>query len=142
MYNAKYIIPGIIVFAALILFPFAYNVGQAPFEVKIELPKDKKECVESKEFMREKHMQLLDEWRNMVVRDGVRVYTNAKGVKFDMSLTNTCMDCHAEKDKFCDRCHNTMGVSPYCWDCHNISPKQKTAIPPAAPADHVAEAEH
>jgi hypothetical protein len=40
-----------------------------------------------------------------------------------MSLTNTCLDCHPNKDTFCDRCHNYMAVSPYCWDCH-IVPEQ------------------
>jgi hypothetical protein len=137
MYNAKYLIPAMIVFIALMLFPFFYGVGKPTYEVKVELPKDQKECIESKEVMRERHMQILDEWRNAVVRDNVRIYTNAKGVKYSMSLTDTCMTCHAEKDKFCDRCHNDVGVSPYCWDCHNISPEQKTPIPPAveAPAE-------
>ena len=36
-------------------------------------------------------MQILDDWRNTAVRDGERIYTNAKGQKFVKSLTNTCM---------------------------------------------------
>ena len=43
-----------------------------------------------------------------------------------MSLSGTahtkdggsCMSCHANKDKFCDRCHDYLAVKPYCWDCH------------------------
>lgn len=131
MYNAKYIIPGLIVFVALVLFPFFYNKS-GPFEVKVELPPDMKECIEPVEVMRARHMQILDEWRDLVVRQNKRVYTNSKGKQFDMSLTNGCIECHAEKEKFCDRCHTPVGVNPYCWDCHNISPKQKTAIPPSA----------
>lgn len=134
MYNAKYIVPAMIVFIALMLFPFFYGAGTHKYEVQVELPKDQKECIESKEVMRERHMQILDEWRNAVVRDDIRIYVNAKGKKFSMSLTDTCMTCHTEKDKFCDRCHNDVGVNPYCWDCHNISTTQKTAIPPAAEA--------
>jgi len=33
------------------------------------------------------------------------------------------MDCHNNKTKFCDQCHNYAGVSPYCWECH-IEPKE------------------
>ncbi len=129
MYQGKYIIPGLIVFVALVLFPFVYNAGSAPFEIKLEYPKNSTECVESKEVMRARHMQILDEWRDMVVRDDVHVYENAKGKRFDISLTNTCMNCHTDKATFCDRCHTPVGVEPYCWDCHNLSPKQAGPIP-------------
>ncbi len=37
-----------------------------------------------------------------------------------MSLTLTCLECHSNKDKFCDRCHDYLRVSPGCWDCHNV----------------------
>lgn len=131
MYNAKYIIPGILVFLALAFLPVAYNKGKT-FEVKLELPRDAKECIEDVQVMRDKHMQILNDWRNTAVRDGERIYTNAKGKKFVKSLTNTCMSCHTDKTKFCDRCHTTVGVNPYCWDCHNLTPNQKTPIPPAA----------
>ncbi|MHC1791408.1 sulfate reduction electron transfer complex DsrMKJOP subunit DsrJ [Solidesulfovibrio sp.] len=133
MYNAKYIIPGILFFLALAFVPVVYNMGR-DFEVKPELPKDQKECILDVKEMREKHMQLLNEWRNEAVRDGSRIFINAKGQKFAKSLTNTCMTCHEDKAKFCDRCHDTVGVAPYCWDCHNLSPNQKTPTPPAAPA--------
>lgn len=132
MYQAKYIIPGLIAFAALVIFPFAYNAGSSQFEVKLELPKNASECIEAKEVMRARHMQILNEWRDKVVRDGVHVYENSKGQKFDISLTNTCMECHTDKAKFCDRCHTPVGVSPYCWDCHNLSPKQAGPIPPVS----------
>lgn len=130
MYNAKYIIPGILFFLALIFTPVIYNLGKH-YEVKPELPKDQKECIENAQVMRDKHMQLLNDWRNEAVRDNQRIYINAKGVKYVKSLTNTCMSCHPDKEKFCDRCHNTVGVNPYCWDCHNLKPNQKTPIPPA-----------
>ena len=132
MYNAKYIIPGILFFLALIFTPVLYNMGKS-FEVKPELPKDQKDCIEDTKTMRDKHMQILNEWRNAAVRDGERIYVNAKGQKFVKSLTNTCLSCHTDKEKFCDRCHNAMGQeNPYCFDCHNLTPNQKTPIPPAA----------
>jgi hypothetical protein len=33
------------------------------------------------------------------------------------------MDCHSNKSKFCDQCHNYVDVDPFCWDCH-IEPKE------------------
>jgi len=130
MFNAKYIIPGLCLFLVLMFLPTFVGRGR-PYEVKLELPKDQKACIEDTQVMRDKHMQILNEWRTEAVRDGNRIYTNAKGQKFVKSLTNTCMGCHTNKAAFCDRCHNTVGVNPYCWDCHNLTPTQKTPIPPA-----------
>ncbi len=31
------------------------------------------------------------------------------GKDYEMSLTDTCMDCHANKAQFCDACHNYVG---------------------------------
>jgi hypothetical protein len=39
-------------------------------------------------------------------------------------LQNTCLNCHNNKSKFCDQCHNYAEVTPYCWECH-IEPKEK-----------------
>ena len=68
-------------------------------------------------------MDLLNEWRDDAVRHGVRDYRTADGRTFTMSLTNNCLDCHESKKNFCNTCHDYMGVSPYCWDCH-IEPKE------------------
>lgn len=123
MYNAKYVIPGIIVFLAVFTFPFWANVGSASY-VKPELkyPADATECIESKEFMQAEHMQMLNTWRDEVVRNGNRIYTASNGKEWNMSLQNTCMKCHANKEEFCDKCHDTNSVNPYCWDCH-VAPR-------------------
>jgi len=123
MYNSKYIIPGIIVFLAVFLFPFWYaagNPGKAPV---LEKPKKAKFCVESAEWMKPNHMQLVDHWRHEVVRNGNRVYTAADGRTWTMSLSNTCFSCHESKENFCDRCHTYAAVKPYCWECH-LTPKE------------------
>ena len=74
--------------------------------------------------MRARHMDLLDDWRDRVVREGERVYvSDLSGASHEMSLSNTCMDCHSNKAEFCDRCHDYMAVDPYCWDCH-VEPKE------------------
>ena len=58
-----------------------------------------------------------------VVRDGVHEYhSKANHQVFQKSLTKTCMKCHENKDQFCDKCHATVSVNPYCWDCH-VDPK-------------------
>jgi hypothetical protein len=114
---------GLIIFIAIVTFPFWYNLGRAaPVP---ELAKAKGEmCVLPAEEMKTEHMKLLDVWRDTVVREGNRIYVNSSGKEFEMSLTNTCLDCHAEKAEFCDKCHNYASVSPYCWDCH-VDPKEK-----------------
>lgn len=83
-----------------------------------------KECVRETRYMKAEHMQLLDEWRNSVVREGKRIYTNSSGKSFNMSLSNTCLDCHSNKAEFCDRCHTYASADPYCWDCHIDNPKE------------------
>jgi hypothetical protein len=129
LYNGGKIIAGLVVFVALATFPFYYNIGKvnAKPEPKIDTPVIKqlaeKKCVESKEFMRTEHMQLLNRWRDSAVRNADRIYENSAGKKYYISLQNTCMKCHSNKKDFCDQCHNYMAVSPYCWDCHFI-PKE------------------
>jgi hypothetical protein len=127
-YGGKIII-GLVIFVGLLLFPTVYDLGAGSAgykqpKLQMPAPPNDKACVEATEFMRREHMQLLDDWRDWVVRDGERVYVNAKGKEFEMSLQNTCMDCHKDKEKFCDRCHDTAEVDPYCWDCH-IAPEEE-----------------
>ncbi|MFH1057306.1 MAG: sulfate reduction electron transfer complex DsrMKJOP subunit DsrJ [Pseudomonadota bacterium] len=114
---------GILVFLVIFAFPVWNARLKAAPVPEIQLPKDQKQCVASKEFMRSSHMQLLDEWRDSVVRSGNRVYVAADGKRYNMSLQNQCMTCHTDKAKFCDKCHDYTGVAPYCWDCH-VAPKE------------------
>ena len=123
MYDAKLIIPGLIVFVALMTFPIWKNMGNAGPAPKPEKPVGVTKCVESAQFMRTSHMKVLDDWRDQVLREGNRTPVEVEGVKYDRSLMNGCMKCHAEKKKFCDECHTYTSVKPYCWDCHYV-PKE------------------
>jgi len=130
IYNGGKILLGLIIFVALFASPFYLNMGKATakLELKIDTPEiqklaDKK-CVEPKEFMRAEHMQILNNWRDAVVRNGDRDQIIISGQKYDKSLQNGCMKCHSNKKDFCDKCHNYVAVKPYCWDCH-IAPKEK-----------------
>jgi hypothetical protein len=128
MYDRGKIIIGLIIGIGLLLFPVYWNFGKAAKAPNPELtPKAKaaKECIAPTPLMRTQHMKILDIWRDDVVRKGERLYKSHSGKIYDMSLQNTCLDCHSNKSKFCDQCHNYMGVTPYCWDCH-IEPKENT----------------
>jgi hypothetical protein len=124
MYDSGKIIAGIIIFLVLITSPIWYNLGSAGAPPKLEVGTKEKQCVESTDFMKSSHMQLLDMWRDEVVRKGNRIYkSKLTGKPVEMSLENTCMKCHTSKAKFCDRCHNYVEAAPQCWDCHN-APKE------------------
>ena len=128
MKDKKIIVTGVTIFIIIVTFPFWYNRGKAAPAPELELtPKAQaaKVCVRSTEDMKAEHMQLLDVWRDTVVREGKRTYVNEEGKEYVMSLSNTCLDCHSNKEKFCDVCHNYASVDPYCWDCHIENPKEK-----------------
>ncbi len=143
MYNAKYIWPGVILFLALFTAPFWLNFGSGKYDYpEVAVPKAKAAdekawaaepqaerlsepgtaCIEPKEYMRAEHMQILNTWRDQALREEKREYTSTNGAKWEVSLQNTCMKCHANKAEFCDKCHNSNSVDPYCWDCH-VAPK-------------------
>jgi hypothetical protein len=115
---------GLAVFVALAAFPIwhALGTGGALARPELERPVGEPACVEDSATMTTRHAALLQEWRNAVVRDGQKDYTAASGQSYVMSLTGTCMHCHSDGSKFCDRCHSYAGVELNCWSCH-IEPK-------------------
>ena len=132
MKDKKFIIAGVVIFLVIMLSPFLYNMlvnagaeQPAPELVLTEKAKAAQTCVRSTEYMKAEHMKVLDLWRHSVVRNAERIYVNSKGQEFNMSLSNTCLDCHSNKAEFCDRCHDYASVRPYCWDCHIDNPKEK-----------------
>jgi len=129
MKDKKFIMTGVIIFFIIVTFPFWYNRGKAAPQPELVLTakaKAAKECVRSTAYMKAEHMQLLDVWRDSVVRRGERIYVSPAGKEYNMSLSNTCLDCHSNKTEFCDRCHNYASVRPYCWDCHIDNPKENS----------------
>ncbi len=119
MYNSKYVIPGLIVLVAAFTAPFWLNALSSAYErPALALPTEYKECVETRDYMRAEHMHILNQWRDMALREGKREYVSSTGTRVEINLQNTCMKCHVNKADFCDKCHNSNSVSPYCWDCH------------------------
>ncbi len=127
MYDGGKIIIGLIIGIGLFLFPFFYDAGKAAKAPDPELTakaREAKQCMKDVSYMKTSHMKMLDEWRNTVVRDADRYHKTASGKIYYKSLQVTCMECHSNKSKFCDQCHDYIGVDPYCWDCH-IEPEEK-----------------
>lgn len=125
------IILGLIIFVVAALSPFWVNGvfgdgAEAPVPELTGKAQTVKKCVLDKYDMRANHMSLLDEWRDSVVRDADRKYDAANGHAFNMSLStgsDSCLGCHDDKSKFCDKCHTYASVDPYCWECHT-NPKE------------------
>ncbi|ATW27373.1 sulfate reduction electron transfer complex DsrMKJOP subunit DsrJ [Candidatus Formimonas warabiya] len=124
MYDKKLIIPLLLVFAALVTFPVWNIFGKEAAAPQLDLNTpaiqalDQKVCIEDVAYMRTNHMKLLNEWRTKSVREGTNVYVSSSGAEYEMSLENTCFQCHSNKTEFCDKCHTYANVSPDCWQCH------------------------
>ncbi|MFH1530636.1 MAG: sulfate reduction electron transfer complex DsrMKJOP subunit DsrJ [Pseudomonadota bacterium] len=120
MQDAGKIFGGLAAFLVILTLPFWYaaSIGETGARPEIELPEGEKQCVESKETMRDAHMDLLNSWRDEVVRDGNSEYISEAGIHYQKSLTNTCMKCHTDREQFCDKCHQYVSTTPTCWDCH------------------------
>lgn len=124
MYDGGKIITGLIIFVAIVTFPLWYNIGKTQVipEPSLNTPIIQqlkvKKCIEPKQFMIDKHMELLNEWRNQVVRGDKDIFVNTAGQDFTMSLEDTCFHCHSNEKQFCDQCHSYVNIKPYCWECH------------------------
>jgi len=129
MHDTGKVIIGLIIFIVIAIFPiwFAVAGGRTGELPELEKAARGEKCVLETKEMRASHMDLLNVWREDVVRKGERYYRAHPGTsnefKVEMSLTRACLGCHENKDAFCDRCHDYMSVHPYCWDCH-VNPKE------------------
>jgi len=120
MYDAGKIITGLLLFLAIATSPMWYHrvSGAEPSAPELKIATEARECVAPTAYMRALHMDLLNGWRDDVVRKGDRNHVGIDGTIFEKSLSRTCMSCHSNKSEFCDRCHDYAGVNTYCWDCH------------------------
>lgn len=141
MHNGSLIIIGLVAFILIVTIPLTYNIlTQSSAEGAPELvilPQAGDQCVRDTDYMRTNHMDLLNDWRDEVVRQGDRFTEGPHGSQIEKSLSNTCLDCHSNKEQFCNECHNYMAVDPYCWDCHTIP--DETAQPQMAVTPKPAE---
>lgn len=136
MYKGGKIIASLIIFVAILAFPFFYNLGKANAgpDIPVVQQSSTTQCVEPAEYMRANHMQLLNQWREAFVQNGKTEYVNSQGKSFEISL-QSCLQCHSTgtvpntggvsnpalntSDQFCVSCHNYAAVKPTCWSCHS-----------------------
>jgi len=118
------ILIGLAVFVILVTFPFWGRLAAAgeahPGRAELVYPDPSRatECLEDTPFMTANHMDLLNQWRDDLVRDGITEWVSSSGQRYYPSLTKTCLDCHDQRDDFCTRCHDYANVTPTCWECH------------------------
>jgi len=81
VYDTWKIIGGIVIFLIVVLSPLWYNAftGRASYVPELKLPADEKQCVESAPYMRVNHIELLNLWKETVVRTGERTYKAGDG---------------------------------------------------------------
>jgi hypothetical protein len=136
------VIIGLVIALVVLTVPFWYALGQRvtgrsqpapeialPTAEDMGCPEKDRHCVEDN--MRARHMQVIDEWRDAVVRDGITEEYESQdhpGSSYVRSLTKTCLlQCHASAEpdstvsvqqRFCNECHQYANIRPNCWDCH------------------------
>lgn len=134
MRNRPFIVGGLLVFFVFVTTPIWHGLATRRIALEapeIKLPAQEKQCVAPVSYMRTSHMQLLDEWRDSVVRTGQRKHVAYNGKVYEKNLTNTCLSaCHGSRQEFCDRCHDYSGVSSLnCWNCHSDAPQVARNLP-------------
>jgi hypothetical protein len=113
---------GLAVFLLLAGYPVwsAFASSADPGRPELARAVDSSGCVEDTTLMKATHPQILNAWRNAVVREGERTWTSSTGREWEMSLTGTCLECHDNSADFCTRCHDWADVKPTCWSCHVV----------------------
>jgi hypothetical protein len=66
-------------------------------------------CLKETRYMRYHHWELLRGIREDIVRYGQR--------EEDIGLYR-CRECHTSRERFCNRCHDAVSLTPDCFDCH------------------------
>jgi hypothetical protein len=112
---------GLALFVGVALFPLWQRAAGGRAERPApKIAKPQTQCAAPRGVMRVSHMQVLDEWRDAVVRGGERTIRTAEGRPLTRSLTGTCLECHSNKKAFCDACHVDLAVQPVCFECHAV----------------------
>ena len=112
-----------VILLLIVCVPIGYYLVRDVFsqedEAFLEMPDPKyKECVRDAEYMRLQHWVLLKEVREKVVREGEKVTVVQGGEEVEVTLSG-CRDCHTNRERFCNECHDIANVSLDCFGCHN-----------------------
>ena len=106
-----------VILVLALLLPLGYSVVARMIpqdagipEVFLERPDAKYDrCLEKTRYMRYHHWELLRGIREDIVRYGHR--------EKNIGLYR-CPECHTSRERFCDRCHDAVSLTPDCFDCH------------------------
>ena len=101
----------------VILIPVGYSIvarviprGAGTSGVFLERPDPKYgQCLKETRYMRYHHWELLRGIREDIVRYGQR--------EKEIGLYR-CRECHTSRERFCNRCHDAVSLTPDCFDCH------------------------
>ena len=94
MYNKGLIVSGLVIFVLLVTFPIWFNGLDAGPLPKPELPPNgTKECVAPAAEMRDSHMQLLNVWRDEVIRTSSREMVEVGSKKYVKSSKSNSRIC-------------------------------------------------
>lgn len=134
MKDRLFILGGLVLFIVFVTTPIWHGLAERQSALaapEVKLPTKARECVAPVSYMRSSHTQLLEQWRDSVVRTGQRKYVAYNGKVFQIDLTQTCLSaCHGSRQEFCDRCHDYSGVSSLnCWNCHSDAPQVARNLP-------------
>ena len=100
--------------------------GEAKYVVDGSKAASLESCVESTDFMRRNHMEVIKHQRDATVRGGIRSTKH--------SLAD-CFECHVSFDggeqpipvnaegQFCYSCHDYAAVTVNCFGCHATVPR-------------------
>jgi hypothetical protein len=115
MFNERKHILAVAIPVVILLLPIGYSLVSGVFAGApdpgpfLERPDAKYEnCVRDTEYMRFHHWELLKELRDQTVRLRKRM---------DVTVAD-CRKCHMNRERFCNRCHDTVNLKPDCWGCH------------------------
>lgn len=142
MYDKLKILPFLIIGVCLFLSPMWYdNIfgkgTKAPEPVLTPKAKEAGQCVAPKAYIKAWHMQLLDAWRQEVVRDDQRYFNTNENLWWDYSLSPKLLEdwrrfvsnsdvqapgkagktYYKSLQQTCMNCHSNK--TEFCDQCHN-----------------------
>ena len=134
----------VVILAVIVLAPIGYYAVRDAIpqdtEGFLEMPDPQKydACVRDTEYMRFQHWVLLKEVREKVVREGEKVMSNHGGGDVEVTLSG-CRDCHTNRGRFCNQCHNIANVNVDCFGCHDYpeTPQESVAAYEAGSPGHM-----
>jgi hypothetical protein len=132
----------LIAVGVIILFPLVYSIAGYVFGQGDSAPRpflagpatEYENCVRETAYMRFHHWELLREIREEYVRHGIR-----GEIRLDR-----CRECHPNRERFCNECHDAVSLKPDCWGCHyyperpEVTAGTNHGISPESPPDRAA----